>query len=126
MSLGGKKGEERGRKEGRDTRYNFEHNLFARVYICARILGETTKPRLSFLFAPVLAPTPPPPFFRPTSRERGSLFLRNMHELSGFILHVPRFARVRVLEERESSLHRKRKDRFVVTSISKTPPTIPL
>lgn len=125
MSLGGKKGggggeRERGRKEGRDTRYNFEHNLFARVYICARILGETTKPRLSFLFAPAfLHPRPLPPIFfvQLQRRERGSLFLRNMHgyALSGFILHPCSSQGRRVLEERERVRYTGNgKDRSVV------------
>lgn len=78
VSLGGKRGgggeREGERKEGRDTRYNFEHNLFARVYICARILGETTKPRLSFLFCPRSCARTPSPIFRPTSGEKVAIF----------------------------------------------------
>lgn len=49
--LGGGGLDKKPRKKGRDTRYNFERNPFARVYICARI-DKPTKGHLSFLFVP--------------------------------------------------------------------------
>lgn len=121
MSLGGKREveeeREEGRKEGRDTRYNFEHNLFARVYICARILGETTKPRLSFLFAPAfLHPRPLPPIFfvQLQRRERIAIFEEHARIRVVRIYFAPLFV---AREEgsrgtRESSLHRKREGSF--------------
>lgn len=71
--------------EGRDTRYNFERNPFARVRVCARI-GEATKGRLSFVFVV------PPIFFSFFSPcfKRGSLVSRNMH---GYARHRIYFAR---------------------------------
>lgn len=109
-------------KEGRDTRYNFEHNLFARVYICARIGRNCEAPFCPSVLAP--APSLPLPLIFSSNLKRGSLFLRNMHEyaLSGFILHVPRKGEG---SRGTRELHRKWKDRFVVTSISKTTPLLP-
>lgn len=108
--LGGGGLDKKPRKKGRDTRYNFERNPFARVYICTRI-DKPTKGHLSFLFAPAPSSLLAPFFLSNFKRE--SLFLRNMHEYEspGFILHV---SRLEVFSRNESSLDPEIEDRFVV------------
>lgn len=65
--LGGGGLDKKPRKKGRDTRYNFERNPFARVYICTRI-DKPTKGHLSFLFALAPISASCTPLFCPTSR----------------------------------------------------------